>query len=169
MVKEVLKFRHEHDNLPTAMGFNMDVDVKCREIVNFSAFSNYFIKQEFFDETDNETPENLTTITGILEKALNLCKTKEEEIYTLFVFKNVYEHCTQALSAYQVFEGEKDEKSKKKLKMLMELVELKALADDDNERNDLITPKDMFKKITAAKDNLYNFDNYYNLVNESKN
>jgi hypothetical protein len=125
----------------------------------------FFIKEDFFEDSD-ETPENLTTVTGILEKALSLCKTKEEEVYTLFVFKNVHEHCTQALSAYQVFEGEKDEKQKKKLKMLMELVELKALADDEDNRKDVITPKDMFKKIGIAKDNMYNFDKYYSIINE---
>jgi len=95
-----------------------------------------------------------------------LCKTKEEEIYTLFVFKNVYEHVSQALAAYKVFEDETDEKSKKKIKMLLELVELKALADDDNDRNDLITPKDMFKKIQMARSNMYNFDHYYKAIKD---
>lgn len=168
MVKEILNFKHDSDSIPTAMGFSTDIDNKCREIVHFAAFSNYFIKEDFFDDND-ETPSNLTTITGVLEKALSLCKTKEEELYTLFVFKNVHEHSSQAIAAYKVFEGEEDEKAKNKLKMLMELVELKALADDESDRKDLVTPKDMFKKITIAKDNMYNFDNYYNIVNESKN
>jgi len=168
MVKEILNFKHDSDSIPAAMGFSTDIDNKCREIVHFAAFSNYFIKEDFFDDND-ETPSNLTTITGVLEKALSLCKTKEEELYTLFVFKHVHEHSSQAIAAYKVFEDEEDEKAKKKLRMLMELVELKALTDDDNNREDLVTPKDMFKKITIAKDNMYNFDNYYNIVNESKN
>ena len=168
MIKELLNFRHDSDTIPTAMGLNKEIDDKCREIVHFSSFTNFFIKEDFFSDDDNNTPENLTTVTGVLEKALGLCKSKEEEIYTLFVFKDVHNHCTQALSAYQVFEGEKDEKVKKKLKMLMELVELKAMADDEDDRKDVITPKDMFKKITIAKDNMYNFDNYYKaLKNES--
>jgi hypothetical protein len=170
MVKEVLKFRHDSDNIPTAMGFDKFIDDRCREIVHFSAFTNFFIKEDFFDDEDEKTPENLTTITGILEKALSLCKTKEEEVYTLFVFRNVHEHCSQALSAYKVFEDETDEKQKRKLKMLMELVELKALSDDDSEREHLVTPKDMFNKIDIAKKNMYNFEDYYKAIsNESKN
>lgn len=165
MIETILKFKHDSENIPTALGFSEDIDNKCREIIHFSAFTNYFIKNDFFDKED-DTPSNLTTITGILEKALSICKTEEEKIYTLFVFRSVHEHSTQAISAYRVFEEESDEKAKKKMKMLMELIELKAMADDDANRDEVITPKDMFKKITIAKENMYNFDKYYAVVNE---
>ena len=168
MVKEVLKFRHDSDNIPTAMGFDNIIDDRCREIVHFSAFTNFFIKEDFFDEDDDHAPQNLTTVTGVLEKALSLCNTKEEELYTLFVFRDVHNHCNQALAAYEVFQDEKDERQKKKLKMLMEIVELKVMSDDDGDRKDIVTPKDMFRKINVAKNNMYNFDNYYKaLKNES--
>lgn len=165
MIKEILNFKHESENIPKALGLSETIDNRCREIIHFASFTNYFIKNDFFDDAD-ETPSNLTTITGILEKALSLCKTKEEEVYTLFVFRNVHEHCSQAIGAYEVFNKETDEKEKKRMKMLMELVELKALSEDDEDRSNLVTPKDMFKKITAAKDNMYNFDRYYSVVNE---
>ena len=163
-----MNFKHDSENIPKALGLSETIDNRCREIIHFSAFTNYFIKNDFFDDND-ETPRNLTTVTGILEKALNLCKTKEEEIYTIFVFRNVHDHCSQAIGAYKALEEETDEKSKKKMKMLMELVELKALTDDDDDRNTFITPKDMFKKIEAAKENMYNFEKYYSVINESTN
>jgi hypothetical protein len=165
MIKEILNFKHESESIPSALGLSETIDNKCREIIHFASFTNYFIKNDFFEDGD-ETPSNLTTITGILEKALSLCKTKEEEVYTLFVFRNVHDHCSQAIGAYEVFSKETSEKEKKRMKMLMELVELKALSDDDEDRSNLVTPKDMFKKITAAKDNMYNFDKYYSIVNE---
>jgi hypothetical protein len=164
MLEKILNFKHDSDDLPTALGFSEEIDNKCREIIHFAAFTNYFIKNDFFD--DQEAPSNLTTLTGILEKALNICKTEEEKIYTLFVFRSIHKNCSQALGAYEAFEEEKDEKAKKKMQMLMELVELKALSDDEEDRSNFITPKDMFKKINAAKNNMYNFDKYYSVVNE---
>jgi hypothetical protein len=167
MIKELLKFHHDSDNVPVAMGFTEEMDSKCREIIHFSAFTNYFIKKDFFNE-EEDAPTNLMTITGILEKALNICQTEEEKVYTLFVFRNVHKHCSQAIGAWEAYYDEADEKQRKKMKMLIELVELKALTEDED-RETLVTPKDMFKKITAAKDNMYNFDKYYSVVNESKN
>jgi len=167
MIKEILKFQHDSDNVPVAMGFTEEIDNRCREIVHFAAFTNYFIKKDFFND-EEEAPKNLMTITGILEKALNICKTEEEKVYTLFVFRNVHKHCSQAIGAWETFYEESDEKERKKMQMLMELVELKALTEDED-RETLITPKDMFKKITAAKDNMYNFEKYYTIVNEPKN
>lgn len=169
MLEKVLSFKHDSDNLQVAMGLPEGIDNKCREIVHFSTFTNYFIKNDFF-ENENEAPNNLLTVTGVLQKALSLCKTDQEEVYTMFVFKDAHNHCKQALGAFRQFEEETDEKERKKMQMLMELVELKAMVDDDTDRSDIVTPKDMFKKIRAAKDNMYNFENYYKAVsNESKN
>lgn len=169
MLEKVLSFKHDSDNLQVAMGLPEGIDNKCREIVHFSTFTNYFIKSEFFDNED-DAPNNLLTQTGVLEKALSLCENDQEEVYTMFVFKDAHNHCKQALGAFTQFEEEKDEKERKKMQMLMELVELKAMVDDDNDRSEIVTPKDMFKKIRAAKDNMYNFENYYKVVtNESKN
>jgi hypothetical protein len=47
------------------------------------------------------------------------------------------------------------------MKIMMELVELKALMDKEDDRKDLITPKDLFRKIEIAKKNLYSFEDYY--------
>jgi hypothetical protein len=168
MIKELLTFRHESDNIPQALGLPEEIDERCREMIHFSCFTSYLITNEFFSSKD-ETPNNLKTITGVLEKTLGLCKTKEEEIYILFVFRNVHEHAVGAINAYEAYNDETDEKARKKMKMLMELVELKAVLDDKDERKDVITPKDMFKKIEVAKNNMYNFENYYSVINESKN
>jgi len=168
MIKELLNFKHDSDNVVIALGLPENTDERCREMVHFASFTSYLIKNDFFDDTD-ESPSNLRTITGVLEKALSLCKTKEEEIYLLFIFKHVHQHTTQAIAAYDMFNNEADQKAKKKMEMLMQLVEIKALADSEDDREDLITPKDMFKKIEIAKQNMYNFDNYYSVINESKN
>ena len=164
MLENIFKFQHTSDDIPTALGLPVDIDKKCREIIHFSVFTNYFIKKEFF-ENDDETPENLTTITGMLEKSLSLCKTDQERVYTLFIFRNIHKNCSQAIGAWETLDEEKDEKAKKKLQMLLELVELKALSEEEDRAN-LLTPKDMFKKIEAARNNMYNFDKYYNVINE---
>lgn len=166
MIEKLLKFKHDSNKIPTALGLSEEIDNKCREIIHFSTFTNYFIKEDFFNEDDNQAPKNLTTVTGILEKALSLCKTEEEKIYTIFIFKDLHEHCSKAICAYQVYNDEPNEKERKKMKMMMELAELKAMVDDETDRSNYVTPKDMFKKIAAAKDNMYNFDKYYAAINE---
>jgi len=159
-----IKFNHENSNIPTAMGLSTEIDKKCREIVNFSTFSIHLIKEEFFGENEDEAPANMTTVTGVLEKALNLCINDAEKAYTLFVFKQVHEHANQAMSAWQCYKKE-DEKERKKMELMLNLVELKALVEDDDKAN-YVTPKDMFSKIEIAKENMYNFEKYYALVSE---
>lgn len=159
-------FNHDTEVIPVAMGYDIEIDEKCREIVYFSTFSNYFIKNEFYDD-QAEVPSNLTTTTGILEKALNLCKTEEEQIYTIFIFKNISNNASNALKSYIAYESASDKKYKEKIKVLLELSELEARLSDEK-REDLVTPKDMFRKIEKCKENLYNFDNYLSAINESK-
>lgn len=166
MIETVFKFQHDSNKIPVAMGFAEEIDNKCREIINFSTFSNFFIKNDLFNDSE-EAPSVLTSITGVLEKALSVCKTEEEKIYLLYIFGNSHKHSTDAIIAWDALENEPDSKQKTKMKMLMELVELKAFTEDD--RKNLVTPKDMFKKIEVAKQNMYNFDKYYSIVNESEN
>jgi len=61
------------------------------------------------------------TITGILEKALNICQTEEEKVYTLFVFRNVHKHCSQAIGAWEAYYDEADEKQRKKMRIWQRL------------------------------------------------
>lgn len=164
MVK--FKFNHENEQLPEAMGFTLEMDDLCRERILFSAISTHFIAQEFFD-SPKDAPKNMNTITGILEKCLDICKDENEKLYTLLIFRKEFDLATEAVAKYEVFNSE-DEKMKKKLKVMMELVELKALMDEDN-REHILTPKDLFKKIESVKNNLYSFDNYYKEVKNNKN
>lgn len=165
MIEKLLKFQHENSNIPCAIGFSEEMDNKCREIIQFSTFTNYFIKNDFFDGND-DVPANLTTVTGVLEKCINLCINDDERLYTIFIFKQVHEHAANALGAYKMYTEEGD-KEKKKLDILMQLVELKALTGDED-RSNFVTPKDMFARIEAAKDNMYNFEKYYNSIHESQ-
>jgi hypothetical protein len=164
MIETMFKFQHDSNNVPEAMGFKEDIDEKCREIIHFSTFTNYFIKKDFFNDNE-EAPSLLTSVTGILEKALTVCKTEEEKLYTLYIFRGCHTHCAEAINAWEVVQNETDKKELNKMKMLMELVELRALTEDDDRKN-VITPKDMFKKIEVAKENMYNFDKYYSIINE---
>jgi hypothetical protein len=169
MVETIFKFQHDSNVIPTALGLPEEVHDRCKEIIFFSTFTNHFIKKDFFDN-DADTPSTLTTITGVLEKALSLSTSESEKLYLLFIFKEVHEKGAHNLMGYQMIEEETDEKAKKKMKMLLELTELKALMSDDD-RSELTTPKDMFKRIDIAKKNMYNFENYFNEVmhNEPKN
>lgn len=153
------KFNHESNKIPVAMGFTEEFDDMCRERVMFSAVSTHFITEEFFD-SEEDAPKNMNTITGILEKTLNTCKDESEKMYTLLIFRSTFDIATEAIAKYKILQ-EEDSKTKTKLKILMELMELKAMMDDKEERKDLITPKDLFKKIELVKNNLYSFENYY--------
>lgn len=157
----MFNFNHESDKIPVAMGFTEEFDDLCREKVMFSAISTHFITEEFFD-SEEEVPQNMNTITGVLEKTLKICKDESEKMYTLLIFRNTFDTAAQALAKYKVMQ-EEDDKTKKKLSILMELVELKALMDEED-RSHITTPKDLFKKIEAVKNNLYSFEDYYKQI-----
>ena len=157
----MFNFNHESDTIPVAMGFTEEFDDLCREKIIFSAISTKFLTEEFFDGQD-EIPQNMNTITGVLERTLNICKDENEKLYTLLIFRSTFDKATEALAKYKIMQ-EEDDKTKKKLSILMELVELKALMDDED-RAHITTPKDLFKKIEAVKNNLYSFENYYKQI-----
>ena len=159
------KFNHEVDSIPDAMGFSKEFDDICRERILFSAISTHFITKEFFDEED-DAPKNMNTITGILEKCLNSCKDENEQTYTLLIFRKVFDLATESIAKYNLFNGG-DEKTKKRMKIMLELIELKALSEEEDDRDELITPKDLFRKIDAVKNNLYSFENYYKEINNA--
>lgn len=159
----MIKFDHSMSSIPEALGFTLEMDNLCREIVYFSTVSNYFITDSFYDDTD-EVPNNLSTITGILEKAINLCSSEDEKIYLMFVFKNCFEMISKVLTIYKMLNNETSYEERKKLEIIMEMSELKALSDKSVKRDDLITPKQLINKIGIIKENPYNFDEYYKIV-----
>ena len=153
------KFNHESETIPHALGFSDELDDVCRERVIFSTVSSHYITQEFFDDED-QVPKNLNTITGILQKCLETCKNENEQLYTLLIFRTEFDTAAEAIAKYKLYHSE-SEQTQKKMKIMMELVELKALMDKEDDRKDLITPKDLFRKIEIAKKNLYSFEDYY--------
>ena len=50
MIKEILNFKHESESIPSALGLSETIDNKCREIIHFASFTNYFIKNDFFED-----------------------------------------------------------------------------------------------------------------------
>jgi hypothetical protein len=164
-MENVFQFQHEAEKINDALGLSYEQDAKCREVIFFSAFSNYFIGVDLFDN-EEERPKSLSTLTGDLEKALSLLKDDREKSYMLLLFKTTHNLALEIIAKYRVLET-LEPSERKRMDLLLGLLECK-LEDKKQEENnfDYYSPSEMFKRIDYAKESLYNFQNYLNLVNE---
>jgi hypothetical protein len=167
-MESVFQFQHDAEKINDALGLSHEQDTKCREVVFFSAFSNYLIGAELFDD-DSERPRSLSTMTGDLEKAMSLLETDKEKSYMLLLFRNNHNLALEILTKYKLLESA-DKYERKKLDLILGLLELKLEEKkkeekDDNEEFEYYSPTEMFKRIDYVKESRYNFQKYYNLVN----
>lgn len=159
-------FNHEEKKINRAVGVPDKIYEKVKDIVFFSTFSNYFIIKDLFDD-ENDAPKSLNTVTGDLEKALNLTCNEMEKDYLLLTFKNYHEIAIETIAKYQLL-NKLGEKEKKKVDLVLQMIQLQLNEDnklEDDESESFINPTVMFKKVEIAKKNLYNFEKYYEDTN----
>jgi hypothetical protein len=152
-------FDHEETKINRAVGVSDEMYERVKNIVFFSTFSNYFIKEDLFDD-ENDVPKSLNTVTGDLEKALKLTSNDMEKDYLLLNFKNYHEMALETIAKYQLL-NRLDETEKKKISLIMQMMELKMEEDAKNGEDVPVNPKEMFNKLEIAKKNLYNFEQYF--------
>lgn len=168
METNVFQFQHDAEKINDALGLSYEQDTKCREVVFFSAFSNYLLGRELFDD-ESERPRSLSTMTGDLEKAMSLLDTDIEKSYMLLLFRNNHTLALEVIAKYRVLENA-DKTERKKLDLILGLLELKleekkSKDKDEEEEFEYYSPSEMLKRIDYVKESRYNFQKYYNLVN----
>ncbi len=163
MVETVFQFQHESGKINDALGLSYEQDIKCREVVFFSAISNHFIGMELFDNED-EKPRSLSTLTGDLEKALSLLDSDIEKYYMLLLFRNTHTLALEVIAKFNLMNKIGDSE-KKKLKLMLDLLEVKLEEKKQEEEDfDFFSPTEMFKKIEYVQQSRYNFNKYLELV-----
>ena len=170
-MENVFQFQHDADKINDALGLSYEQDAKCREVVFFSAFTNYLIGTELFDSED-ERPRSLSTMTGDLEKAMSLLDDDREKSYMLLLFRTNHNLALEVIAKYRVLETA-DKSERRKLDLILGLLELR-IEEKSKERKEqdedfeYYSPTDMLKRIEYVKESRYNFQKYYSLVSSNE-
>ena len=164
-MEKVFEFQHDAENVNLALGLSNEIDIKCIDIILFSAVSNHFLVDELF-ESKKEAPLQLVTMSGDLEKALSLCTNERERSYVLFIFRQTHELCYEMLTKYEVLNSS-DPKEKLKMEIVMKIMDLKLddISEELGVRHVKMNPTEMFKKIELIKKSRYDYKNYLALSN----
>jgi hypothetical protein len=160
----MLKFKHDEEKLHRAFGLSDQVKDLIREKILFCTFSNILVRDELFDDKD-DAPAELTSITGILEKALGLA-TEQEHDYMLLTFNDTHDMGHKALVHYKMINNNDTSKeARTKAKLLELLAGLKELdIYDSNSEIRSLVPSNFIKRIKMVKKSGYNFDKYIELI-----
>lgn len=163
---QTFNFQHGASKVAQALGVNTQTEDRCIEIINFSTIANYLISNEMFDSRD-DAPNNLTTLSGDLEKALSLVSTQEEKDYVLFMFRTLHNAVQATIAKYELL-NEMTGVDKKKAELVMQMLELKIEEKAEDERDCYITPSSMFNRIKIVQQSNYNFQTYLTLLENNE-
>ena len=166
MTKElVFKFNHELPHFNEAIGVSNELSDYCREIVYFSTFSSNLIGKELY-ANPNDIPKILSTMTGDLQKCLELAKTEEEKNYLLLIFIKTHDMALESIAKYEeIIESKGFEK--REMKIMFEQIEL--IMDKKREKGDsFISPIKVINRINLVKKSRYNFEKYLEIVNQEQ-
>jgi len=158
----MLKFKHEEEQMHKALCLSDEVKDNVREKIFFSTFSNTLVKEELFDNKD-DVPAQLTTVTGILEKAIALANEQEYD-YMLLTFNNTHDLAHKALAHYKILSDDTTKEARTKMKLLELLAGLKELDMDEADEVRSLAPTNLVKRVKMVKKSGYNFDKYMELI-----
>lgn len=167
------EFNHGTENFHESLGISDETRVRCRERIFFHTFSNALQRQELFEDED-DTPRELRTVSGDLQRCLRSITDQLEYEYTLMIFNSTQRMAMESFSYYQhMLESHGNREDRIKLK-IMELVEEMRDSKDDDEGDEdepisRLNKKTMMKRIKFVKQSHYNFDTYLNMLHKWAN
>jgi hypothetical protein len=154
-----------------------------REKIFFSSFSNALQAMDLFEDID-DAPRALSTVTGDLEKCLQMTDSQEEYEYALLSF-TMYQRLTKPILAEYRMKNSTDPEDREamlKHRIIEAIMELKRGAHKEESEEDEDYPDEekgpfavnqtrMMTRIKYVKKSNYNFKKYMNMmtgVNDSK-
>lgn len=165
---------HSQDGLHSALGISKSTVVLCRERIFFCHFANTLQSIDLFGDRD-DAPRELTTVTGDMQRTLQMITDPLEYEVTLLHFLAFHRMAQEAFSHWK-FHNDPDNSSEDKLKLeLLKLVsKLKDLRDkaedeqdedpsDNNVHADLNIDS-VVDRIDMVKKSKYNFGRYLQLL-----
>lgn len=172
MILKSKNLQHAEERINRALGIDDATMIQCRERVFFSHFANSLQAIELFSDRDL-APREMVTVTGDLQRCLQMINNQEEYELTLLHFMG-YHRIAQEAWAHWKFENDPENSKEDKLKL--ELVKmLKKLKDahdkeenDDDDANDLNSDlhdtDQIVKRIDQVKKSNFNFPKYMELM-----
>jgi hypothetical protein len=167
-------FNHEGETINIALGVSREMMIRCRERIFFCHFANSLQSIELFSSRD-EAPKEFTTVSGDLQRVLNMVHDPLEYELTLLYF-NMYHRMANGVFAQWQMENNGDDNSEEQMKiqLLKLLHKLKDLSDkakektdddqDDDDVNGKLSEESMVKRVDFVKKSKYNFSKYMELV-----
>jgi len=168
-------FNHEEEIFHRALSISDDVKNVVREKIFFSSFCNGLQAMDLFEDI-NDAPRSLSTVTGDLEKCLQLTDGHEEYEYALLCF-TMYQRLTKPILAEYKMKNSSDPEDREamlKHRIIEAIMELKREADksdDDSEEYPdeekgpfAVNQTRMMTRLKYVKKSNYNFKKYMNMM-----
>jgi hypothetical protein len=168
-------FNHEEEIFHRALSISDDVKNIVREKIFFSSFCNGLQAMDLFEDI-NDAPRSLSTVTGDLEKCLQMTDGHEEYEYALLCF-TMYQRLTKPILAEYKMKNSSDPEDREamlKHRIIEAIMELKREADksdDDSEEYPdeekgpfAVNQTRMMTRLKYVKKSNYNFKKYMNMM-----
>lgn len=174
MILQNRQLNHAEDGFHSALGVSKDTVILCRERIFFSHFTSSLQSFELFEDRD-DAPKELTTVTGDLQRTLNMITDPLEYEITLLHFMSYH---SMAQKAFAIWKFQNDPSNSVEQKLKLELVKImskikdmkdqedeedeqESKADDDGDPINLDTVQN---RIELVKKSRYNFSKYMELL-----
>ena len=172
-------FNHEEEMFHRALNVTDEIKNIVREKIFFSSFSNALQAMDLFEDLD-DAPRSLTTVTGDLEKCLQMIDSKEEYEYALLSF-TMYQRLTKPILAeYKMKNSDNPEDREAMLKhtIIEAIMELRREKDREESDEDVFEDEEkgpfavnhsrMMTRLKYVKKSNYNFGKYMNMLQGNK-
>lgn len=168
-------FKHEEEDLHKAFGIEDDMYIRCRERVFFATIVGYLLCLELYGNKE-DAPRELTTVTGDLQRTLNMVTNEKEYDITLLHFMNYHQIAKAAVHHhYRTKDEEKKEEDtedqlkqqiaklvKKMIKKKIEREE--GVQEENSDIHAVLDLEDMLDRLEKVKQSNKNFDKYMRLM-----
>lgn len=171
-----LNFRHEEDDLHKAFCIEGDVHIRCRERIFFATMVGYVLALELYG-TKDDAPRELITVTGDLQRTLNMITDEKEYEYTLVHFMSYHRMAKSAVNHYDHTKDEvkKEEDSEDQLKQQIAKLVKKMIKkkmekeegvqeEEDSALHPTLDLEDFIDRLEKVKQSNKNFDKYMRLM-----
>jgi|688.fasta_scaffold92812_3 hypothetical protein len=166
-MKTKLVFNHETENFNEGIGISDEISLKAREKIIFNCINNCIQRDLLYGEdTDDEAPREMKTITGDLERLIEMLDDELELYAVLFNFKSLEAVCIQTYGKYKFIKNADSREDSLKVKLISLLQELQNASSDSDDKLsiDNINEKTMFKRIEFIKRSHCNFNTYMKML-----
>jgi hypothetical protein len=169
-------FNHDEEAFHKALNITDEVKRTVREKIFFSSFANALQAMDLFEDLD-DAPRALCTVTGDLEKCLQMIDSQQEYEYALLSF-TMYQRLTKPILAEYRMKNSSDSEDREAMlkhtiiEAIMELKREKDKEESDEEDADneeekgpfAVNHSTMMKRLKCVKKSNYNFAKYMNMM-----